>query len=112
MLTQTIELVLKIAQKQEGKIYQSSFIEYVAHTSSAQGAFETKEITIAAQYNSYELTYGYYVDNDDLSRNGFRAMPIDVLFSKPSPAGADAVVAIGTIGRKSVRTAFNANKNE
>ena len=100
----------KNSTEARGKIYQSSFIEYVTHTSSAQGAFETKELTVAAQYNSYELTYGYYVDDADLSQNGFKAMPIDVLFSKPNPTGADAVVATGTIGRKSVRTAFNANK--
>jgi len=101
---------IKNSTEAKGKIWQSSFVEYVVHTSTAQGAWETKEITVAAQYNSYELTYGYYVDNTDLSQNGFKAMPIDVLFSKPNPAGADAVIATGTIGRKSVRTAFNANK--
>jgi hypothetical protein len=101
---------IKNSTEAKGKIWQSSFVEYVVHTSTAQGAWETKELTVAAQYNSYELTYGYYVDDTDLSQNGFKAMPIDVIFSKPDPTNSNSVVATGTIGRKSVRTSFTANK--
>ena len=101
---------IKNSTEAKGKIWQNSFVEYVVHTSTAQGAWETKELTVAAQYNSYELTYGYYVDDTDLSQNGFKAMPIDVIFSKPDPTGSNSVVATGTIGRKSVRTSFTANK--
>ena len=101
---------LKNSTEARGKIWQSSFVEYATHTSTAQGAWETKDITVAAQYSSYELTYGYYVDNTDLSQNGFKAMPIDVLLSKADPSSSNSVVATGTIGRKSVRTSFTANK--
>jgi len=101
---------IKNSTEARGKIWQSSFVEYITHTSAAQGAWETKELTVAAQYSSYELTYGYYVDNHDITYNGFRALPIDVILSKASSRGADAVIATGSIGRKSVKTAFGSRK--
>ena len=101
---------IKNSTEARGKIWQSSFVEYAVHTSAAQGAWETKELTIAAQYGSYELTYGYYVDNHDITTNGFKALPIEVILSKASSTGADAVIATGSIGRKSIKTAFGARK--
>ena len=100
---------IKNSTEAKGKILQSSFVEYVAHTSTSQGAWEVKELTVAAQYNSYELTYGYYVDNHDITPCGFKALPIEIILSKASPAGSEDVIATGS-SKKSINTAFDARK--
>ena len=99
--------VLNSTQAQGKHMY--SFLEYETHTSASQGAFETKEITVAAQRTGYELAYGYYVDNDDSRRVGFKALPIQVLMAKPGVVGS-AHFHNGTIGRLSIRTGFDSNK--
>ena len=89
---------------------QYSFIEYVAHTQACQGAFETKEITVAPQHYGYSLAYGYYVDNHDITRLGFKAMPIDVIFSKPGVSGSNHLHT-GSVGRfMGTRTSFSSRK--
>jgi len=86
-----------------------SFLEYATHTSASQGAWEEKEITVAAQRTGYELAYGFYIDNSDVRDVGFKALPIQVLMSKPGVVGSSHLHC-GTIGRLSIRTGFNANK--
>tara|TARA_R100000234_G_scaffold29362_1_gene16999 strand:- start:1872 stop:4649 length:2778 start_codon:yes stop_codon:yes gene_type:complete len=92
-----------------GKL-QYGFIEYAAYTSAAQGAWEEKEITVAAQYEPYELIYGFYVDNHDMTDVGFKAMPIEIILAKPSSVNADEFQGTTSLSRKSIRTAFNAQK--
>ena len=92
----------------KGKL-QHGFVEYVSHTSSAQGNWEQKDLTIAGQYTGYELAYGFYIDNDDMRDVGFQALPIQVLMGKAGVVGSSHLHN-GTIGRLSVRTAFDTNK--
>ena len=92
----------------KGKL-QHGFVEYVSHTSSAQGNWEQKDLTIAGQYTGYELTYGFYIDNDDMRDVGFQALPIQVLMGKAGVKNSYHLHT-GSIGKLSVRTAFNANK--
>ena len=86
-----------------------SFLEYATHTSASQGAWETKTITVAAQRTGYELAYGFYIDNSDIRDTGFRALPIEVLMSRPGVVGSGHLNN-GTIGKVSIRTGFGANK--
>lgn len=92
----------------KGKL-QHGFVEYVTHTSSAQGNWEQKDLAIAAQYTGYELAYGFYIDNDDMRDVGFQALPIQVLMGKAGVKNSYHLHT-GSIGKLSVRTAFNANK--
>ena len=92
----------------KGKL-QHGFVEFVSHTSSAQSDWEQKDLTIAAQHTGYELAYGFYVDNDDMRNVGFQALPIQVLMGKAGVKNSYHLHT-GTIGRLSIRTAFNANK--
>ena len=92
----------------KGKL-QHGFVEYVTHTSSAQGNWEQKDLTIAAQHTGYELAYGFYIDNDDMRDVGFQALPIQVLIGKTGVKNSYHLHT-GSIGKLSVRTAFNANK--
>ena len=91
-----------------GSLYTNSFVEYIPHTSTAQGAWETKTLTVASQSVGYELAYGYYVDDHDITTTGFKALPIDVILSKAS-LHTDHLHTT-KLGRKSVRTSFTANK--
>ena len=91
-----------------GSLYTNSFVEYIPHTSTAQGAWETKTLTVASQSVGYELGYGYYVDDHDITTTGFKALPIDVILSKAS-LHTDHLHTT-KLGRKSVRTSFTANK--
>ena len=93
-----------------GKAVSNSFIEYVNFTTSAQGAWETKDLTVAAQYEPYELIYGFYVDDHDMTDVGFRALPIEIILSKASSVNADIYSRTSSLERKSVRTAFTAQK--
>ena len=99
--------VLNSTQAQGKAMY--SFLEYATHTSASQGAYETKTITVAAQRTGYELAYGFYIDNSDIRDTGFKALPIQVLMSRPGVVGS-AHLHNGTIGRLSIRTGFNDNK--
>jgi len=85
------------------------FVEYVTHTDVSQSTFETKTLTVAAQRTGYELAYGYYHDNSDIADVGFKALPIQVLMSKPGVVGS-AHLHCGTIGKLSIRTGFGTNK--
>jgi hypothetical protein len=100
---------IKTSTENKGKIFSNSFVDYIPHTSSSQGAYEVKELTVAAQYTGYELAYGYYVDNHDITSVGFKALPIEVMLSKPAVIGSSHLRS-GSIGRFSVRTSFTANK--
>ena len=97
----------KTSTENKGKIFQNSFVDLISHTSSSQGAFETKELTVAAQYTGYELAYGYYVDDHNICDVGFKAEPIQVFLEKPDLASH---LHSGSIGRKSIRSSFTANK--
>jgi hypothetical protein len=91
-----------------GKIGHS-FLEIVTHTASSVGAWETKDITVQPQYKSYFLNYGYYLDDNSVSQCGFNAMEIQVIFDKPSGKRADGLKE-GTMGIKTTRSSFTANK--
>ena len=98
-----------VMSQAKGKIFTNSFVDYIPHTSSSQGAYEVKELTVAAQYTGYELAYGYYVDNHDITSVGFKALPIEVMLEKPGVVGASHLRS-GSIGKFSVRSSFTANK--
>jgi len=100
---------IQTSTQAKGKIFTNSFVDYITHTSSSQGAYEVKELTVAAQYTGYELAYGYYVDNHDITPIGFKALPIEVMLGKPAVIGSSHLRS-GSIGRFSVRTSFTANK--
>ena len=74
---------IQTSTQAKGKIFTNSFVDYIPHTSSSQGAYEVKELTVAAQHTGYELAYGYYVDNHDVTDSGFKALPIEVMLQKP-----------------------------
>ena len=89
----------------QGKL-QEGFIEYNRHTSSSIGSWEKKEVTVAAQKESYWLSYGYFMEDNDGREEGAKMKDFKVAFSKPSPQNYHSK---GT-GKKSVRTSFNAGK--
>lgn len=94
---------------QVGDNLQQSFVDFISHTSSAQGAWEIKDLTIAPQPRGYELAYGFYVDSTDIAKNGFKAFPIEVLMSNRGPAGSSHLTT-GTLGKTSIRSSFTTNK--
>ena len=98
----------KNSTENKGKL-QHGFVEYATHTSASQGAWETKDITVAAQHGDYELAYGYYIDNSDIRDVGWKAMPIDVIMSKRGVLGSTELRQ-GNLGRVSVKSDFGANK--
>jgi len=89
----------------QGKL-QEGFIEYARHTSASIGAWESKEITVAAQKESYWLSYGYFVEDQDGREEGAKMKDFEVAFSVASPQSYHSK---GT-GKKSVRTSFNSGK--
>ena len=86
----------------------NGFIEYAQHTPAAQGAWETKEITIAAQYRGYELVYGYNISNHDITPLGFKALPIQIIFESGSVDSE--VFKTGIPSKKGSRSSFDSNK--
>ena len=86
----------------------NGFIEYVQHTPAAQGAWETKELTVAAQYRGYELVYGYNVSNNDITQLGFKALPIQIIFEGGSVD--NEVFKTGMPSKKGSRSSFDSNK--
>ena len=100
---------IQTSTQAKGKIFDHSFVDFITHTSSSQGAYEVKELTVAAQYTGYELAYGYYVDNHDITTIGFKALPIEVMLQKAGTLGASHLRS-GSLGKFSVRTSFTANK--
>jgi hypothetical protein len=89
----------------QGKL-REGFIEYVRHTSASIGAWESKEITVAAQKESYWLSYGYFAEDQDGREEGAKMKDFEVAFSVASPQSYHSK---GT-GKKSVRTSFNSGK--
>ena len=86
----------------------NSFIERVQHTTAAQGAWETKEITVAAQYRGYELIYGYNVSEHDITQLGFKALPIQIIFE--NGVVDEGVFRTGMPSKKGSRSSFDSNK--
>ena len=99
---------VKNSTEAQGKLHHG-FLEYVEHTSSSQGAWETKELVVAPQKTGYELTYGYYVDNSDMEDVGFKAMPLQCLMDKPGVLKSQHFHR-GTFSKLSIRSNFNTNK--
>ena len=89
----------------QGKL-REGFIEYVRHTSASIGAWESKEITVAAQKESYWLSYGYFAEDQDGREEGAKMKDFEVAFSVASPQSYHSK---GT-ARKSVRASFNTGK--
>jgi len=86
----------------------NSFIERVQHTQAAQGAWETKELTVAAQYRGYELIYGYNVSEHDITPLGFKALPIQIIFE--NGVIDEGVFRTGMPSKKGSRSSFDSNK--
>lgn len=64
----------------QGKL-QAQFMEHVRHSTDAEGAFEAKEITVAAQKESYLLCYGYYFASNGYKEEGMDAMDIEIMMN-------------------------------
>jgi hypothetical protein len=84
------------------------FIEFEQYTSAALGAWQSKELTVQPQERGYMLTYGLYWYQDGMRNGGMKMKDIEVAFSIASPMGDHAVN--DGLGKKSVRTSFNAGK--
>jgi hypothetical protein len=84
------------------------FIEFEQYTSAALGAWQSKELTVQPQERGYMLTYGLYWYQDGMRNEGMKMKDIEVAFSSASPMGDHAVN--DGLGKKSVRTSFNAGK--
>lgn len=79
---------LKNSTQAQGKLYQG-FIEYTQHTTAADGAWETKILTVQPQYRAYFLRFGYYNSNHSLVHEGFYAKDIQVAMSVAPPNGLE-----------------------
>ena len=89
----------------QGKL-QEGFIEYNRHTNASIGNWEKKEVTVAAQKESYWLSYGYFLEDNDGREEGAKMKDFKVAFSVASPQSYHSK---GT-ARKSVRASFNTGK--
>ena len=83
------------------------FVEVVDHTSACVGAFETKELTVAAQHESYMLNYGYFFDNNGAREEGMQAQDFEVLM-ETAHAGSDRLSR--QTRRTRIGTSFTASK--
>ena len=90
----------------QGKL-RNGFIEYEQHTTNAIGAFETKIITVQPQYRSYNLKFGYYLQDHDLIHEGWEAEDIHVAMSK-APSGGPHLWPKG-FAKVTVRPSANFN---
>jgi fructose-specific component phosphotransferase system IIB-like protein len=79
---------LKNSTQAQGKLYQG-FIEYTQHTTAADGAWETKTLTVQPQYRSYFLRFGYYHPNHSLVHEGFYAKDLQIALSVAPPNGVE-----------------------
>jgi len=89
----------------QGKL-QQGWIEYAPHTSASIGNWESKEVTVAPQKESYWLSYGYFMEDNDGREEGAKMKDFKVAFSVASPQSYHSK---GT-ARKSVRASFNTGK--
>lgn len=89
----------------QGKLHEG-FIEYNRHTNSSIGSWEKKEVTVAAQKESYWLSYGYFLEDNDGREEGAKMKDFKVLFSKPSSQNYHSK---GN-AKKSVGSSFNSGK--
>ena len=68
----------------QGKLSEG-FVEYVVHTNACIGAFETKDITVAAQKESYNLVFGYMFDGNSGRSSGMQAKDIQIIMTTVHP---------------------------
>ena len=101
----TLENYGRTSTEAQGKL-QEGFMEYNRHTSSSIGAWESKEVTVAAQKESYWLSYGYFLEDNDGREEGAKMKDFKVAFSVASPQSYHSK---GT-ARKSVRASFSTGK--
>ena len=85
----------------------AGFIDTVQHTSASLGSFETKELTVAAQKESYMLNYGYFLSANGWKQEGFQAQDIEVLMAASHP-GSDKLSR--NPKRTRIGTSFTAGK--
>lgn len=85
----------------------AGFIDTIQHTSASLGSFETKELTVAAQKESYMLNYGYFFSSNSIKEEGFQAQDIEVLMSASHP-GTDKLSR--NPKRTRIGTSFSAGK--
>jgi len=63
----------------------NGFFDRIEHTSACVGNFETKELTVAPQKESYMLNYGYFFDQNGAYQEGMKAQDIEVIIDKSHP---------------------------
>ena len=91
----------------QGKLLEG-FVETIAHTNACIGAFETKDLTIAAQTESYTLIFGYVFNGNSGQNSGMQAKDIQVIMSTIHPGAKAHSLSYGkSIGS---RSSFNTGK--
>jgi hypothetical protein len=85
----------------------NGFFDKIYHTSACVGAFESKELTVAPQKESYMLNYGYFFGNNGAKEEGMQAKDIEVMMSQSHP-GSDRVSK--TNRKTRIGTSFTSNK--
>jgi len=63
----------------------NGFFDRIEHTSACIGNFETKELTVSPQKESYMLNYGYFFDQNGANQEGMQAQDIEVIIDKSHP---------------------------
>ena len=91
----------------QGKLLEG-FVEAIVHTGSCIGAFETKDLTIAAQKESYTLVFGYLFDGNNGKYSGMQAKDIQVVMTNIHPGASTMSSASGR--RIQSRSDFNTGK--
>jgi len=91
----------------QGKLAEG-FVEAIVHTNACIGAFETKDLTIAAQKESYNLVFGYCFDGNSGQNSGMQAKDIQVLTSNIHPGASVHSISYGK--KIQSRSAFNTGK--
>ena len=87
----------------------NGFVDHVLHTSACIGAFETKDLTVAAQKESYLLCYGYYFAGNDFKHEGMQAKDIQVMMSTVHPGAGAKTQSIKKVNVRS-GTSFDTGK--
>ena len=85
----------------------NGFFDRIQHTSACVGAFESKELTVAPQKESYMLNYGYFFGSNGAREEGMQAKDIEVMMSQSHP-GSDKISKINK--RTRIGTSFTSNK--
>ena len=91
----------------QGKLLEG-FLEAIPHTASCVGSFETKDLTIAPQKESYILCFGYVIDSNGLKSSVMHAKDIQVTMNNVHPGAGSSSMAFGK--KIQSRSSFNTGK--